>query len=355
MMMYLSLLSVVATFPLLTVAQEETPSYGVDVSFPMQHSRCREGPLGDRNAFYEKYVEGCVDYFKEEGERCIDYEIDRIKITLEQPGSMQNYTDTGFAKIKAPEDMFRVVKQFWEANKHHAEIGEDEPTGYTYINIWEKRTELVSIYDSGKNEGAGQALIDLISDTTRDILQEWTGMELRSVSTYGIRIYREGHVLATHADRVPLVTSAIINVDQDVDEPWPLEVYGHDGKAVNVTMEPGDMVLYESHSVLHGRPFPLKGRLFANIFVHFEPTGTKLRGDSVLHQLFRESERRNAARETKAYHELPSYLIPGTPEAEKWIKNRLMEEVSRGDCWWSMFLALPYFFEILLPYLCSTT
>lgn len=28
-----------------------------------------------------------------------------------------------------------------------------------------------------------------------------------------------------------------------VDEPWPLEVYGHDGKATNVTMEPGDMVL----------------------------------------------------------------------------------------------------------------
>jgi hypothetical protein len=34
------------------------------------------------------------------------------------------------------------------------------------------------------------------------------------------------------------LTSQII-----VDEPWPLEVYGHDGKAVNVTMEPGDMVL----------------------------------------------------------------------------------------------------------------
>jgi len=48
-------------------------------------------------------------------------------------------------------------------------------------------------------------------------------------------------------------------------------VYGHDGKVYNVTMEPGDMVLYESHSVLHGRPFPLKGRYYANIFVHFEP------------------------------------------------------------------------------------
>jgi len=36
-------------------------------------------------------------------------------------------------------------------------------------------------------------------------------------------------------------------------------------------MKEGDMVLYESHSVIHGRPFPLKGREFANVFVHFEP------------------------------------------------------------------------------------
>lgn len=32
------------------------------------------------------------------------------------------------------------------------------------------------------------------------------------------------------------------------------------------------MILYESHSLVHGRPFPLKGRYFANIFIHFEPT-----------------------------------------------------------------------------------
>ena len=62
---------------------------------------------------------------------------------------------------------------------------------------------------------------------------------------------------------MPLVISAIINVAQDVDEPWPLEVYGHDGKAYNITMEPGDMIFYESHSVIHGRPFPLKGRYYA--------------------------------------------------------------------------------------------
>jgi hypothetical protein len=36
-------------------------------------------------------------------------------------------------------------------------------------------------------------------------------------------------------------------------------------------MEPGDMVLYESHSVIYGHPFPLKDCFFDNIFIHFEP------------------------------------------------------------------------------------
>jgi prolyl 4-hydroxylase len=36
-------------------------------------------------------------------------------------------------------------------------------------------------------------------------------------------------------------------------------------------MEVGDMVLYESHSVMHGRPFSLKGKCYANVFIHFEP------------------------------------------------------------------------------------
>jgi prolyl 4-hydroxylase len=61
-------------------------------------------------------------------------------------------------------------------------------------------------------------------------------------------------------------------------------------------MEPGDMVLYESHSIIHGRPFPLKGRFFANIFIHFEP-------------VYEESS------------ELPPYILEGSTEAEEWRKR----------------------------------
>ena len=136
----------------------------------------------------------------------------------------------------------------------------------------------------------------LIWDGVKPIIEEWVGTKIEPTSLYGIRVYKQDAVLATHVDRLPLVSSCIIQVAQDVDDPWPIEVYAHDGKAYNVTMEPGalttntfslvvtnvmgvnycflligDMVLYESHTVLHGRPFPLQGRHYANVFVHFQP------------------------------------------------------------------------------------
>ena len=108
-------------------------------------------------------------------------------------------------------------------------------------------------------DGGGFVLKQHIWNAARDTISEWTGQQLAECSLYGIRIYKEGAVLAPHVDRLPLVSSAIINVDQDVDEPWPLEVIGHDGIAVNITMKPGDLVLYESNSIIHGvsllRPF----------------------------------------------------------------------------------------------------
>ena len=104
------------------------------------------------------------------------------------------------------------------------------------------------------------------------------------------QVYKEGSVLLPHVDDVPLICSAIINVAQSVEEPWPLEVYGRDGMAVNITMNPGDIVLYESHSLIHGRPFPLVGEYYANVFIHFEP-----------------HEEENAVFP-------PPYFVPGTPK-----------------------------------------
>lgn len=193
---------------------------------------------------------------------------------------------------------------------------------------------MVSVEDT-RLRGAGSNIKRKIWNAARDTLQEWTQEELTACSLYGIRVYTENSILATHVDRMPLVTSAIINVDQDVDEPWPIEVYAHDGKAYNITMEPGDMVLYESHSVLHGRPFPLKGRFYANIFIHFEPVGHSLRHEA------KEAADQAAAggKDDHAHggHEvdmsdgLPPYIQRGSIEEERWFKSHPNHKKTRSE------------------------
>lgn len=186
---------------------------------------------------------------------------------------------------------------------------------------------MVSVENAGLR-GGGSQLKNAIWNAAKDTLQEWTGEELTQCSLYGIRVYTEGAVLATHVDRLPLVSSAIVNVAQDTDEPWPIEVIGHDGFAYNVTMEPGDMVLYESHSVLHGRPFPLKGRFYANIFIHFEPVGHTLRhnanlegGGGDVDKKYKDSVAAGQGGHEHMEDGLPDYIKRGTEEENKWRRR----------------------------------
>jgi prolyl 4-hydroxylase len=195
---------------------------------------------------------------------------------------------------------------------------------------------MISVEDT-QLRGGGSKLKQEIWGAARDTIQEWTDQELTECSLYGIRVYTEGAVLATHVDRLPLVSSAIVNVAQDVDEPWPIEVIGRDGRAYNVTMEPGDMVLYESHSTLHGRPFPLKGRFYANIFIHFEPNGHSLRhkaqvegGD--VHEKYKDSVSKQHGGHEAAHNGLPEYIKVGSNEEKEWHKrhpdNRRSEKMN---------------------------
>jgi len=281
---------------------EDGPSYGVDISFPMHAKRVSnnyawlphnvspdkistpsefEGlsvqPLGDRDTIYEKYMQGCRDHWGVRGPTCDSTESDRIDMNIRQPKSMVNYTSTGYRKMKTPDHVFKMILDFWESNKGETTDEEWHP-GNSYVNYWETPSVMVDVHNQAL-KGGGADLVHAIHNSTKGIIQEWTGQNLIPSSLYGIRVYQEGAVLSPHVDRNPLINSGIINVAQDVDEPWPLEVIGHDGIARNITMEPGDMVLYESHSIIHGRPFPLKGRYFANVFIHFEPDQSMKRED----------------------------------------------------------------------------
>ena len=107
--------------------------------------------------------------------------------------------------------------------------------------------------------------------------EEWSGLELIGTSCYGIRVYQSGAYLFNHVDTIDThVVSSTICIDQRLNRPWPLYIEDHDGNPHEISIEPGEMVFYESAKLVHGRPYPLDGDYYAGMFVHYAPVDWEL-------------------------------------------------------------------------------
>ena len=203
-----------------TVDPEPTDpyDYGVDYSFPIHHYQTRDNFFKAR---YDKWMSDCYAAYSQR--ECDATERARLEMALEQPPTHFNYTELGFKKGKVPEDLFRDILDFYEENKEKKKP-EQWPRGNTYVNAWEVPTYMVNFED--KQLRGGWDLKNRIWATMNPILSEWVGgRELEPTSLYGVRVYERNAYLATHVDRLPLVTSAIIQVAQDVDEVLTLTTY----------------------------------------------------------------------------------------------------------------------------------
>lgn len=320
----LTTLFVLSCCLLLCGAAAET-SYGVDVSFPCHHgfatSSASDLPLEDRRQAYLNHLEGCRQAYPGNS-LCDSREYTRLTMNKRQPMSMTNYTDTGFLKIRALDSIVDLVSEFWQKNYFK---GKEErwPEGDSIFNHWESPTYHVSV-DDHTLRGSGARLKEQIWAAAAATLEKWTSQELQPVSLYGIRVYSEGAVMLPHVDRLPLVASALLCVASDLDEDWPFEVYDHDGKAHNVTLEPGEMLLMETHSVIHGHPWPLKGRSYAMIFLHFEPTGNPLeyhstKGFQKIDKQYKKSVKEGiGGQSSEVISGLPPYIQRESPEEANW-------------------------------------
>eukprot|EP00986_Skeletonema_menzelii_P006352 scaffold2384_cov143-Skeletonema_menzelii.AAC.23 len=183
---------------------------------------------------------------------------------------MKNYTQRGYEVTNATTKLVESLKQFWKLNHHHMPSQSHFEVGSTYINHWTTSHFKMNIDDEQYQSNHLRALI---WDETKPILEKWAGMELTPSSMFGLQIYTGKTVMPHRVDTLPFVINAIIHVADEIDTPWPIEVYSHDGKARNITLEVGSMLLYEGQSVIIGRPYPMKGQYQAEIFVSFEPLG----------------------------------------------------------------------------------
>lgn len=258
-------------------------NYGLDVSYPAQHSQVSDPK---RQLFYESILQSCRSSHSLEKKDCDESERNRIHRNYAQPPLMtKNFSYIGFQTDQLPQYLIDELTEFWDDQYYSSLSSPAEEHWHglenTYTNHWQSPTYMLSLEKDSYLRAA-------LSHTVEQKLYEWIAtfpqqqqeeedMELVLTSFYSVRIYKEHSIVAPHVDRLPFVLSAMIQVAQendDDDDDWPLELYGHDGKAYNISLrKPGDMILYEGHSIIHGRPFPFQGKHSANIVLHFEPKG----------------------------------------------------------------------------------
>jgi len=66
-----------------------------------------------------------------------------------------------------------------------------------------------------------------------------------------------------------LLLSRLDHVDDA--EPWPLFIEDFNGKTHEVYLTPGDMIVYESSKLHHGRPRKFSGSWYSNVIGHYHP------------------------------------------------------------------------------------
>ena len=113
-----------------------TASFPVEVSSLVSTLSGVDGKVTETQLQQARDLRHCgpvVAAFGKKGIRCQQNELDRIAMTLRQPQSMQNYTAVGYKKIKAPEKVWKMIKEFWDAN-HQKAKAENWGMGNTYTN-----------------------------------------------------------------------------------------------------------------------------------------------------------------------------------------------------------------------------
>jgi len=173
----------------------------------------------------------------------------------------------GFKKGRLPDDVFASISAFYYNNRNY-KVREEWSGKGVFVNWWEVDVHFIQVPWDMKHKWQKRLL---------ELVEAWAGVKLEQTDMYGLRRYEEGARLLTHVDRETThAFSLIVNIAQEnLSEPWPVEVYDHANRLHEVTMEPGDVVYYESAKCLHGRNKPLqgKGAHYVNLFTHYRPVG----------------------------------------------------------------------------------
>ena len=181
-----------------------------------------------------------------------------------------NFTVSGFQLTKAPVELLQELQISLYAGLNDTNTPTERP---------------IEIIKSGPNSKEGflpplfikqEELNAKVLRELRDIHSQWANVsQLIDAKTYGLRVYRNQSSLVMHTDKINThVIASILHIDHSPDsEPWPLVLEDFHGNTHEIVMEAGDLLLYESAKVYHGRPKTFHGSWYCSIFTHYYPEG----------------------------------------------------------------------------------
>ncbi|CAM9380846.1 unnamed protein product, partial [Ectocarpus fasciculatus] len=180
---------------------------------------------------------------------------------------VRTFTTDGYEVAQVPPEVFKKLKAVVDRG---IERFDDLPEERHIDAIFYEQNLLPKFVSLGSL--AQEAMADLLP-----LHEAWAGgIKLRGTSAYGVRLYRNGSSLAMHTDKLQThVISSIVHIAHEYDnasEPWPIEIENHrTGELEAVSLEPGQMLFYESAKCLHGRMTEFKGKYYGSIFIHYTP------------------------------------------------------------------------------------
>ena len=172
------------------------------------------------------------------------------------------YTDVGFKKDNLNKDLHKKVLDFYDKNSASLQA-ENVAGGYIETDGKGSASHTIEMPNDLRDE---------IHESLLDKAEDWSGIRLLPTYVYGVRIYNRGAILKPHRDREEThIIGVIVNIDQKVDTPWALEIEDHQKNVHEIFLSPGEVIFYESATLDHGRPAPLDGEKFVNVFCHYMP------------------------------------------------------------------------------------
>jgi len=181
---------------------------------------------------------------------------------------LRKYLKNGFVKKDVPPFFFDSILEVYNDVKdsfvdEYDPLDESGLDHHISSNLYKVGSE-ISFFSEADQVSFKMGLQELVEHELK--------IKLKPTFCYGFRSYKNGTVFKMHRDRLQThIISVTICVDQDVKKPWSLDIKNHQGKIENVFLNPGEMCIYESARLEHGRLERLNGNFYRTLFLHYVP------------------------------------------------------------------------------------